>query len=304
MHHLGANVYHWGHDEQGRLAAERVAPLVVRLLAEGSVERFWFTSFDARGPHLMLLFTCREGAEPALRRRLETELAAMLAAAPSEVVLDPEVLAERHRQCRGKELCSADELPGVAANNSFVLFTHPADGYPFAVGGGVDDADALWRRVGELALWAVAQRGAGASLAAAVRWTAAVDAALAAAGQPAGDYWRHHATTLVMPLADRLASDEAAVLAALPGLVGERNEEAFGQLWRQVEAGWDGPDARPLVAAACSPAAPAATPGGDRWSLLREITHTTLGQLGLPVRLHLPLVFYAWQRNLSLTPAA
>ena len=301
MIHLGVNVYYWGHDAQSRFLVERVAPLWRRLLADGAIERFWFTGFDARGPHLSLFFTCHQETTPALRERLRCELEASLAAAPSEVTIDAETLAERHRQCRGKELCAADTLPGVAANNSFVFFEHPADAYPFSHSRGLPREDELWRRVGELVLWALDRRGGGDAVAAAVRWTAVVDAALEDAGLAAEEYWRYHATTLVMPLAGRLAADEAAVLAAVPGLVGERNQESFERLWRQVEeGGWRGPDAAPLVAAAVV----AERRGDARWSLLREIHHTTLGQLGLSVRLHLPLVFYAWQRNLSLSPAA
>jgi hypothetical protein len=298
--HLGANVYYWGDEAQGRFLVEQVAPLARCLLAEGAAESFWFDSFDARGPHLMLLFTPGAVAAPALRERLRRELEWRLAAQPSGAALERAALEERHRQCRGKELCVADTRPGLADNDSVVLFDHPADGYPFSHARGLAGAGELWRGVSQVVLWALDRRAVGDAAPAAVRWTAAVDAALAAAGLAGEAYWRHHATTLVMPLAGRLAADEAAVLSAVPGVVGERNREPFAQLWQQVAAGgWDGPPVGRIVALAG-----AAGDGHRRWSLLREIVHTTLGQLGLPVRLHLPLVFYAWQRNLSLSPAA
>lgn len=297
--HLGINVYCWGGDAQRRLLVEQVAPLVRRLLDERTIERFWYTAFDARGPHLTLLSTAAERTLPALRERLRGEIARCLAAAPSDRTIDAAEIAERHRQCRGKVLCPADALPSVADNNSFVLFEHPADGYPFGFARGLERADELWRRVGEVVVWTLGLLGGRDAAPSAVRWTAAVDAAIERAGLAAEAYWRFHATTLVMPLAARLAADEAGVLASVPGVVGARNLESFDRLWSQVEdGGWSGPDVDALVALV------SAAPDRDRWSLLREINHTTLGQLGLPVRLHLPLVFYAWQRNLSLTPAA
>lgn len=299
MTHLGVNVYHWGEDEQTRFLAERVAPLGRGLLDDRSAAGFWFTSFDARGPHLMLLFSPGEASVGQLRERVEPALEAALAEAPSGIRLDDAVLDERHRQCRGKELCAADALPGIAANDSLHVYEHPADGYPFGHAGALAEPGDLWRRVGELGLWAIERRAAGESMAAGVRWTAAVDAALDAAGEDAESYWRHHATTLVMPLAERLANDEAAVLASLPGAVGERNLASFDRLWSaHAEAGWPGPDAASLVSLAGSASGP------RRWVLLREINHTTLGQLGLQVRLHLPLVLYAWQRHHSLSPVA
>ncbi|MBV9773856.1 MAG: hypothetical protein JO040_07895, partial [Gemmatimonadetes bacterium] len=117
------------------------------------------------------------------------------------------------------------------------------------------------------------------------------------AGADPAEFWRHHAKTLLVHLEERLEADEAQVLATLPTVVGERNREVFTRLWDETPA-W--PPARRLVEIVL--AGDGRTPGQQR-ALLREINHFTLAQLGQPVMHHIPLILYAWQRNLLLHAA-
>jgi lantibiotic biosynthesis dehydratase-like protein len=296
--HLALHVFHWGDAPQNRLIAECLVPAARELRADGASRRFWFTRFDTRGPHVFALFTPAAGREAELRRRLARRLDAYLAAHPSTVELSPEEIERRHVECRGKQLSAIDAEPGFAPNNSYAMAPHPGDGYPFRLGAGVADGDALWDAVEALVFWTVEQQRAGTATPGAVRWMAAVDHALHEGGVDPAEFWRHHATTLLVYLRERLDADEEGVLAALPGAVGERNRALFDALWEG-----DGPEralARPVVEIVL---APDGRSDAARRSLLREINHFTLAQLGQPVKHHIPLVLYAWQRNLRLQPA-
>ena len=131
---------------------------------------------------------------------------------------------------------------------------------------------------------------------AAVRWVAAADLTLRNTGLDAGDYWRYHASTLLLPLRQRLATEEERVLADLPGWIGEANQKRFEPIFDEVampDEVW--PPQQRLMEIASS--RDESLPGG-RWALLREIQHSTLKQLGLGVALHIPLILFVWNRNL------
>ncbi|HEX6910929.1 MAG TPA: hypothetical protein VF142_11060, partial [Longimicrobium sp.] len=115
-----------------------------------------------------------------------------------------------------------------------------------------------------------------------------------------GGYWRHHAGTLLLGLDERLQADEAAVLDALPRIVGARNAALFGPAWEAAEGGeaeW-----RPLPALLRIVFADDGRAMPERLHLLREINHSVLGQLGQPVAARLPLVLFAWMRGLAPAP--
>jgi hypothetical protein len=120
-----------------------------------------------------------------------------------------------------------------------------------------------------------------------------VDRALGARGLAEGA-WCHHATTLVLPLAERLQTEPEAVHRAVRAAVTPRNRTLF-------ERGWGKPDpaldaiAERIVAAASAP--DARTPLA-RLQAVRTAVHATLLLLGLPVATHVPLVLYAWERSL------
>jgi hypothetical protein len=95
----------------------------------------------------------------------------------------------------------------------------------------------------------------------------------------------------------RLREDEAAVLATLPTVVGERNRAVFGRVWDEAPP-WPALERTVEIALADD----GRTPEQKR-KLLRNVNHNTLLQLGQPVLHHVPLILYAWQRNLQLQPA-
>ena len=297
MAHLALHVYFWGDAETTRLRTDCLGPAAGALRDDGLLERFWFTVFDARGPHVFAVLGVPDAAAGEVRRRLGERLDAYQAQHPSTAPLTAEEVERRHAECRGKQLSVLDAGPGIAPNNSYRMADHPSTGYPFACGAGVADEDELWRLVQDVALWAIDQRRAGTATAGAVRWIAWMDRALARAGADPAELWRYHAQTLLMPLEERLREDEAGVLASLPGAVGERNRAAFGRVWDQASP-----------PASCERLAEIALADDGRTAeakrqLVRELNHCTLAQLGQPVRHHVPLILYAWQRSLQPQPA-
>jgi hypothetical protein len=297
MTHLALHVYFWGESEISRLLTDCLGPATQELRDRGLLDRFWFTVFDTRGPHVMAIFTAPAGATGAIRQRLCARLDQYLAEHPSTTLLTPQDIERRHTECRGKKLSVIDAEPGFAPNNSYRMAAHRDDGYPFSRSDGVAAPDELWDVVQEVVFWAIDQRRNGTATSAAVRWIGWMSDALGRGGADAAKYWRYHAQTLLVYLEARLREDEAAVLAALPGAVSKRNRSAFDRLWdkearpptcdRLVEIAL-GDDGRTLE---------------QKQQLMRNLNHCTLAQLGQPVLHHIPLILYAWQRSLQLQPA-
>ena len=320
---LGMAVYAWGWDDQDRLLAECLGPLARELRQAGLAERFWCDRYDARGPHLFCLLSVPAAAREEVAGRVSSRLDRHLARHPSTTALAAGELETRHRECRGRVQCEADAYPGFAANNSYHLFVHAPRGYPLALGHGLAEEGELWRLLTDSTLWAIEQLGRQPRTAAA-GWVAAVDRELcaaavapsparsrspalspspeAASSSSAAAYWRYHATTLILGLAERLETEEEQVLGSLPGAVGERNRDAFARLWAAADGpeprGW--PELRRLVALLRR----ADLAEARRFAIQREIDHFTLKQLGLPVALHVPLVLFAWQRHLAAPGSA
>jgi Lantibiotic biosynthesis dehydratase C-term len=299
--HLGLAVYFWGRSPQNRLITEYLAPTARELLSAGLIESFWFDRFDARGPHVFAVFTAPPSSTAEVGRRVAERVERYLAENPSREEMTAEQVAAHHAGCRGKVQCEADAYPGLADNNTFFTFEHPPAGYPYWLLAGHPGERELLLLLGDLALWAVDQLAARPDQVPtlpAIRWAAALDRELAAAGRNPAEYWRYHATTLILPLAERLATAEDEVLRSLPASVGEKNRQTFARLWREAE---EGATPWPPVRRLAEVAAP--EPGGEgtprqRWGLLREIVHITLKQLGVPVGLHIPLLLFAWSHSL------
>lgn len=298
MKHLVLNVYQGGREDQDRLLAACLGPAVEELRAHGLAPRFWFQRFDARGPHVFVLLGVPDDAVAEVRTRLEERLDAYLAAHPPTEAIGPDEVERRHADCRGKQLCALDAEPGMALPGSYRLAEDPAVPDPLRRTAGLADSERRWRLLGDLALWSIGQLRAGTGSRAAVLWAASADRALRETGEPAAEYWEHHACTLLLGLDERLRTDPESVHARLPGLVGERNADVFARAWERVAA--EGAAWPPAGELAALLRAEAAAGPGERWRLLRELNHSVLLQLGQPVRLHLPLVLYAWLRNLPL----
>jgi hypothetical protein len=296
MDDLSLNLYLDGWTEQTAALVEALGPAFGELHAAGALRRLWLTRFDARGPHLFVFLSTSPGGADAARARLGAALDAWLAANPERETIGPEERERRHAECRGKQLGPLDAAEGFAAPGSYAFAGQPPGAYPFYV---FPDRPALWALLAELVLRNLGRLAAGASpTGVGLRWLAAVDRALAAGGADPAEYWRYHATTLLMPLAERLEREEAAVLDALPRTVGERNRAAFDGVWAEPEDPAAGPAARRLVEAVWAGATP-----GRRLAVLREANHCALLQLGIPVRTHVPVVLYGWLRNLQPAPA-
>lgn len=291
--HLGCNIYFWGEREQDRLLA-----LAVKPLADVEGLRFLCFRFDARGPHVTLLFRAIPGADGEAKARIAAAIEGYLSHAPSAAWPSAGELEARHTTCRGKALCSADREPGLAPNNSLVFFGHTERDYPFHLATDVAelDRDALWRLREEVVLWALGQLAASARgqvTAAAVRWIAAIDRAVRAAGEPSSPCWRYMAAQVLLGLSSGV---EEPTTAKLFSSVGEKNCQALSRLWRESESSAND-DLQRLVRVIV---ADDGRPLERRHALLRDLVHTTLLLLGLQVQQQAPLLLFAWAKSRAL----
>lgn len=302
MIHLGVNIYVSGHFQKDRLLVECIGPVAREVRRRGSLVRFWFDRFDARGPHIFAVLTIPAEIQRAVTMLLSTRITRHLATCPASDDLDPTELAARHAACQGKTLCEPDRYPGFAASDSFVIFEHESDGYPFCLSMGAADTDALWTLVSDLSLWAIDRLGATTDrLETAVHWVATVDRALGSHAA-SEDYWRFHAKALLPTLEGHLEKNADATLASLRRTMRTVDSQALLRAWpetRSLGRTWPGVDQ--LVRTVRD--------GGHGWSaerswrLLFALNHGTLKQLGLPVAHHVPLILVAWLRRCRKDPA-
>jgi Lantibiotic biosynthesis dehydratase C-term len=294
VHHLAVNVYQWGDASQRRLLASCLGPVARALLQEGLAHRFWFTGFDARGPHVLAIFsTSGESVQP-LRVRLCAELDVYLRENPSPDELPSGEVEARHRECRGKRLCALDAGEGFAQNNTYQICEQPGDGYPFRLSSGLATECELWDICGDLALWAIDQVRANTHTASSIWWTASLQYALARRSADGAEFWRYHATTLLSPGASLVMESEEK-LPPLGAAIGLRNEALFTDMWEMVESGGGAPPSLDRLVWLAT--ARGGNTHHERWALLREINHSVLSQLQQPVRARIPLVLYAWHRT-------
>lgn len=292
---LAANVYLFSIRRQNRFLAETLAPALPGLASDFEDFRFWFDRFDARGPHLFLLFSAAETGIDALRARLEAlitgGLEALAAEGPADDTPGAARIEELHAACRGKTLCAADRQPGLAADGSFVLDSQPADAYPFHLTPAHGPADTIWPRISALTNWTLEQRAAAGdepATAAALRFMAGLDRQLRASDAEPADYWHHHLKSLMHELDALLEEKGEPFVDALAAGLGDANRRVFQQVWQWAETAepaWDGLPA--LVS-------DVTTRGPGAWRLLREIVHGALKQLGLVVPKHLPILIFGW----------
>lgn len=302
--HLAGVFYRWGLDEQSCLLVRALAPGVAELRRRKALSAFWFDRFDARGPHLMAVLTVQPGAEDDVRELLARHAGEHFEASPVTVDLTAEELERRHAGCGGKTLCAIDAEPGFGAAGSVRWCPHGAGDYPLRRLAGLAVPDQAWRLWDRLTAWTIgrleevlaagAEEGEEVRRAAAVGWLAALGRELEAADGDAEPYWRHHARSVVPGLSPPASRVELAArldraLGATRGLL--------DPLW---ERGLDGAAAwsdLPELLECLRPAAPQG--GATHLELLRELSHVTLKQLGLPIHRQRALLLYGWRRALE-----
>jgi hypothetical protein len=298
---LTLNVHHRGAEAENRLLASVASPLLLRLEGEGAVRTVWCTRFDARGPHLFFLVGTAPNARSRVADSLADAVGGHLALHPAGEPFPAAELERRHLECRGKYFTAADRLAGLAPADSWAL-GEPGPGDfpdPLVRGMSPENQAAFWSAGTGLFHHAVAEAAAGRATRAALAWMAAVDRALGARGL-AEAAWRHHATTLVLPLAGRLQAEPEAVHAAVRAAVTPRNRALFDREWAEPDRSLESLAERMVAAASAADArAPLA-----RLQAIRTAVHGTLLLLGLPVAVHVPLVLYAWDRSLPRAEAA
>lgn len=290
--HLGINVYVWREGAQDRVLVECISPIVNDLLCGGLCQTFWFDRYDARGPHLLLVLGVRGENRSAATSLLSSGLDAYLESQPSMDVMPPNEMAFRHEGCRSKPLCDVDAEEGFARNNTYRIFEHKASFYPFPLLLSVSASDQLWMYWCNISLWPLECIAKRQAWPAAVQWVAMVARALKMSGG-AEPYWRYHMQRLAPELSQRLETVGAQAVS----IELRRSIEAVGggvlftTFHEQAAFAEIMPDIDELVQVVVESSGCVAKPA---WQLLYALTHTTLKQLGLGVRYHVPLISAAW----------
>lgn len=292
--HLGANIYYWGFAEQKHLLTQGVQDWARDLRTEGLADGFWYSIYDARGPHIYVSFTTSSGRASQVRGYLEHSISHFLINTPSTAIISETELTERHQACRGRALCTGDHAPGLAENNSFLVFDQKGDEYPFFLGKDAAEPPSFWSKLDRLAFWTLESLSANPQRAA-IRWIAAVDHAIRDLEMKAADYWHYHVTTLLLGLESKFPSASAGARQWLEQSVGEKNRSTFGAHWERISSQELEFDLKEFVRIILK------NPKGslqDHYSTLRQINHSMLGRLGVYTKLEVPLVLYAWLQNL------
>jgi len=306
--YLGLNVYLWERQEQNRFLISCWKPALHQLRQAVENVFAWYERFDARGPHIFAVLGTPGGELSAAADLLQAHIERFLAERQPSQALDPDALAELHADCRGKALWPADRRDGLATDRSFILQRHTGSGCPFSYWQPFDDATRweIERLVNRSTEWALARLPADrdANVQAAVSWCADFDQHLGKHVGPsrAAEYWRHHAGTLVRGLEQRWQDDSDEVRRSLPGLIKPSSAAAFGRLWHDAES--VAKDTSQSMGTMVRTIVENAPRQSVAWHAFREIHHSTLKQLGLFVRFHLPIIFFAWNRNLGETNRA
>ncbi|HWM90077.1 MAG TPA: lantibiotic dehydratase C-terminal domain-containing protein [Thermoanaerobaculia bacterium] len=300
MKNLALVVYQWGDHEQDQLLANCIGPASQYLWSSELIDKFWFDRFDARGPHIYLLFGVTPTNRRAVEDQLTTRLNKYLAVNPSTIYLSPEKLEEIHRACQGKALCEADRLPGMAANNTYCFFDHPEHGYPLNLtrpGAGIDELQSCFTDLSKWSAGELIHRNGAPIHGSALRLIHAVDRELRHDPEWAFRFWRYAASTLIHMLRDDRFMVAETCLMSLPPWIGHRNIENFSMTWDLLAHSEDLFQTLPSLVALARREV-----DGQRFSefaLLREAIHCGLAQLGLPVRLRAPLLLFAMLRSIG-----
>jgi hypothetical protein len=300
--HLGVNVYCWGQTEQNLLLVHCLAPFARELMSSLGSSCLWFDRFDARGPHIVAIFTVPTDAALEVETGLRRHLDAFLIDHPPSGAVNMKEAAQRHASCRGAYLSQLDRGSDLAPEGSYAFFRHSDDQYPFTLSTGMplEVERRIWELLDDLSLWTIRQLAANPSAApvrTAVLWLALFDQALNRLHPHPEDFWRFHASTLLFGLPRKLEENERQVIESLPAAVGKKNLQTFEEIWRDMERQspcW--PSIDHLLQCILTEAE---TTADSPWRLPREIVHWTLKHLCLYVASEIPLVLYAWHRNLK-----
>jgi len=171
--------------------------------------------------------------------------------------------------------------------------------YPFFLTRSLAGSGELWSLLEEAAFWIIdrLREYPDATARTAIDWLASVDSRLRLEGVDASRYWRYHLTTLLHSVEGRLETDEQAVISGLKQAIGEKNRMLFSRIWSEVEL--TGPRWPPISQLEKVVLSERRQDIPAFWALQREIDHFTLKQLGLSHPLHIPLILFAWHRNLG-----
>lgn len=287
--HLGLLVYRFDLAAQNRLIVDCLGPAARSLRADG-LSGFWFSRFDAGGPHVWSLWITQEENRPLVRRLLADTVANHLAADPSDQRLPVATLQARHEACRGKVLCPPHGRFDLADPDTVVWFEQPADGYPFKVSRRTTRSTELAAGVDALTSWAIHVLGDRETMATMVRWLSSTARILASGdARTPRRYWRYHLSTLLPTLAAMPEVEASTFLARLRSQPGPTQslQAALQAAWRDAEtlpSPWH--QQRTLIAAALADE-------DHRWPILREINHTFLKQLGLPMHVQIQALLVA-----------
>jgi Lantibiotic biosynthesis dehydratase C-term len=299
---VGANVYLWTQKAQNDLLVDSLEPLAREFAANDRTIRFWFDRFDARGPHLVVLFQAPAPAHESVAQRLAEVLSQFLVGHGTASGVSRSEIEHRHAACKGAILCDLDAQPGFAPENSWELFRQRAEDYPYRITARFppSHARAFWEVIPDLCHWSVRQLAADPERGAprtGLEFVAALDLHLFASGLDVEGFWRFYAGTLMFNVPARLASDPAEFLAALPKVVGEHNRSVFDRVWRSSQLT---PCSWPRLGELIDLAAVPHTAGFQQpWRPLREVVHWALKYLGVSVRAEIPLILYAWHRHVA-----
>lgn len=294
-------IYRWSAEAQDRVLVDCLEPKLRALRMHGHVGTFWFDRFDARGPHVTLLFSLPVATRDAMLAELGNDLACYLSAHPDEEAWADEQVVERHEGCLGKTLCEADRLTGLAARDTFLLTDHASTEYPWSLTRNHGPEGAFWLRVEEMCWWSLQQlkaypRSTGGRHGLALQFVHAVDQVIRRDGSWRVGFWRYSAARLFHFLDNERFDDAAFCIRSFPPWVGEANMRSFKEAWLSLEGG--SPPFAGLDELVRRSQKEVDRSRMSEFGLLREVVHGCLAQLGVPTRLRATLFVFAWHAAL------